>query len=140
MRIHVTHGPSQPGWTAWEPNDAVDGLPESSETGAHVERIFVADLLSLTDRDYLPVVLESWWSHPGVTTRTLLAFTVARPDARHMYHLARPVGWGVACPYDIGLLSVDRWPVPESTVRDGLVGGICRAIKKNTTTTRTQHG
>lgn len=129
MRVHVTHGQSLAGWTAWHPNDAVDGLPDT-DIGEIIERIFVADLLALTDPEFLPVLMESWWDHPAVSQKTLLGFTVPRHDARRAYALLRPAGWGIACPYNTTLLILDKWPVAETTQRDGLVGGIGRAIKK----------
>lgn len=108
------------------PELAFDWLPATEP----VSRIFVPDLLELTGLDLAQTVLETWWSHPQVSVKTLLVATGRKADVMDLVRVIRPAGWGIACPYDARLLRWDKWPVPPATSMEGRVASLCRAIKK----------
>lgn len=126
MRLLITAEPLQvPGWCHVSPQNASDGLPDHNEP---IERIFVADALEEYDPELLPLILQSWHSHPRVSVRTLLAATGQRSGGRAAYTALRSAGWGVALPYNKKLLVLDKWPV--RTTEESHYGALCRAIKQ----------
>jgi hypothetical protein len=50
-----------------------------------------------------------------------------RSTSRDTSSAVRAAGWGIASPYDIGLLVVDRWPITRPA--GWQFGALCRAIK-----------
>lgn len=132
MKIQIGSGKLREGWTGLANYDSLDGLPFTEP----IERIYVPNILRLTEPELLGTVLESWWNSPQVSVKTLMVTTGHMGDSPDMIRLIRPAGWGIVCPYRTSLLSLDGWPIDLDMADDpDLVASLCRAIK---TTAHTQ--